>query len=122
MSWMLRSPWVWIGVLALLSCILALLPGLVAHGKPLQTSYPLLKRGMTLPQVQDSLGAENQPILVETDLVPTEGFKVQTTATWDDGRNQVRAVFGTDGQAKAISMGESGAPSVWRRMLDALGL
>jgi hypothetical protein len=101
--------------------ILAFLACLAPHDKPLQAGYALVHEGMNLKQVQDSLGPENPPLLIEAERLPPDGIGVQTIATWDDGCNQVRIIFGSDGQAKTMSIGQSGAASFLRRMLDGLG-
>jgi hypothetical protein len=121
MAGMLRRAAFWIVLPALVCLISAFLACFVPHGKPLQAGYALVHEGMNLTQVQDSLGPENPPLLIESERLPPDGIGVQTIVTWDDGRNQVRIIFGSDGQAKTLSIGQSGAESFLRRMLDALG-
>jgi hypothetical protein len=121
MARMLRRPWIWIALLAVVSLTTGLLFWQTPHGKSLQTGYALLHDGMSPAEVQDCLGAENQPLLVEKDRMPGEGLAIQTIVTWDDGRNQVRIIFGSDDKAKTLGIGQSGKPPMVRQMLDAIG-
>jgi hypothetical protein len=76
---------------------------------------------MTRSQIQENLGQENEPVDVDIQGIPPDGLRVQTIATWDDGVNQLRVVFDGDGQAAAITIGQSGKAPMLLRVLDAMG-